>query len=77
VKIRAVENRTPVASFFILEGDLPPGLEFIRVDREDSAWIRGVPAEAGSFTFTVRVDCLGTNTAGQRGEKEYSIVVEE
>jgi hypothetical protein len=53
-------------------------LEPVKVEGEDdTAKISGVPEEAGTFTFTVRVWCYGTNVSAQQGEKEYSILVEE
>lgn len=72
------ENDTPVGEFWISEGTLPAGLELIKVeDEQDTARISDVPAESGTFTFTVSVWCYGTNVSGQTGAQEYSIVVEE
>ena len=76
VEIRVSDNVTPVSSVFISDGTLPAGLELMFVDGEDRVTISGTPEEAGTFTFTVFVSCVGTMVAGQTGEKEYVIVVE-
>ena len=76
VEIRVSDNVTPVSSVFISDGTLPAGLELVFVDDEDSITISGIPEEAGTFTFTVFVSCVGTMVAGQTGEREYVIVVE-
>ena len=55
-EIRITQNVTPVGKFSISKGALPAGLEL--VDNEgDAAKISGIPEEAGTFTFTVRVWC--------------------
>lgn len=77
-EIHVTQNRTPVGDFAISKGSLPAGLELVTVEgEEDTAKISGVPAETGTFTFTVSVWCYGTNVSGQTGEKEYSIGVEK
>ncbi len=76
VEIRVSDNVTPVSSVFISDGTLPAGLELVFVDDEDSITIGGTPEEAGTFTFTIFVSCVGTMAAGQTGEREYVIVVE-
>ena len=76
VEIRVSDNVTPVSSVFISDGTLPKGLELVFVDDEDRVTISGAPEEAGTFTFTVFVSCVGTMVAGQTGEREYVIVVE-
>lgn len=76
VEIRVSDNVTPVSSVFLSNGRLPAGLELVFVDDEDSITISGTPEEAGAFTFTVFVSCVGTMVAGQTGEREYVIVVE-
>jgi len=58
------------------EGALPTGLELVFIEGEDSFSIRGVPEEAGSFTFTVFVSCFGTMVSGQTAQVEYTILVE-
>ncbi len=76
VEIHVTENRTPVGNFATGAADLPGGLKLEKVEGvEDTARITGVPAEAGTFTFKIRVWCYGTNVSGQTGEKEYTIVV--
>ena len=73
-EIRVTQNVTPVGKFSISKGALPAGLELVDIEG-DAAKISGIPEEAGTFTFTVRVWCYGTSVDGQVGEKEYSIVV--
>ena len=75
-EIRVTQNVTPVGKFSISKGALPAGLELVDIEG-DAAKISGIPEEAGTFTFTVRVWCYGTSVDGQVGEKEYSIVVEK
>jgi hypothetical protein len=75
VTISISQNRTPVGSISVSEGTLPPGFELIYIQAESSAKITGIPTQAGSYTFTIRASCFGTNTSGQQGEKQYSIVV--
>ena len=70
------DNVTPINSVFISDGALPAGLELVFVDGEDGAKISGMPVEAGTFTFTIFVSCKGTMVAGQTGEKEYTVIVE-
>jgi hypothetical protein len=76
-EIHILQNETPVGEFSISKGALPAGMELVRVAGKDTAKIKGIPEEAGVFTFTVSVWCYGTNVSGQGGAKEYSIVVEK
>ncbi len=77
VEIHVTENDTPVMKFG-MKGGLPPGLKLAQVEGiEDTARISGVPEEAGTFLFTIRASCFGTNHPGDQGEKEYTLVVEE
>lgn len=69
------QNDTPVGSVSLSKGTLPPGLELVYKRAEDTAKITGVPTQAGKYTFTINAWCLGTNTSGQVGEKQYTIVV--
>lgn len=69
------QAETPVIDFYILEGALPEGLSMERVEQENAAKITGIPMEAGTFTFTVSVQCYGTNVSGQSSSKDYTIVV--
>lgn len=77
VEILVSQNETPVYTMYISEGTLPQGLvfEFDENAHDDKARISGVPEESGTFTFKVFAGCLGTNTSGQTGEWEYTIVV--
>jgi hypothetical protein len=76
-EIHISENITPVGDFSIAKDALPAGLQLVRVEGEDIARISGIPEEVGTFRFSIRVWCYGTNVSGQEGEKEYSLVVEE
>jgi len=69
------QNVTPVGRISLSEGTLPPGMELVFTQMEDTAKISGTPTQTGSYTFTIQVWCLGTNTSGQVGEKQYTIVV--
>lgn len=76
-EIRITQNITPAYEIFISNGSLPAGLELVEVQGEDSAIISGIPQESGTFRFTVTAYCHGTMVAGQTGDMEYFIVVEE
>lgn len=76
VEISVSDNVTPLNSVDISDGALPAGLELVFIDGEDGAKISGTPQEAGTFTFTVFVSCMGTMVSGQTGEMEYQIVVD-
>jgi hypothetical protein len=75
--IRVLDARTPVGQISIADGALPDGLALQYTEIEDTARITGTPEEAGRFTFTISAWCMGTNRSGQRGEKVYSMGVEE
>jgi hypothetical protein len=71
------QNVTPAGQFYLSEGDeLPPGLSLGELNpSKDSVTISGTPEQAGTYMFTVNVWCYGTSVSGQRGSKEYTIVV--
>ena len=75
-RIRITENVTPVGEFSVSNGSLPSGLELEFMDGEDVAFIRGIPEEPGSSSFTVSVWCFGTQVSGQTGDMQYTLVVE-
>jgi hypothetical protein len=74
-EIRVSQNVTPVGDIYISSGALPAGLTLSHERGEVRAAITGSPTNSGTFTFTIRVDCLGTMRNGQDGEKEYVLVV--
>jgi hypothetical protein len=75
--ISVSESDTPVGEFILQDGELPPGLEIIKVeDEENRAVIKGIPTQAGVYKFTLYVWCYGTQKSGQTAEKEYTIVVQ-
>jgi hypothetical protein len=71
------ENETPVGEVYISQGELPPGLSLFHNRGESTAAISGVPQRAGSFAVTVSAWCYGTNVAGQTGQREYELHVED
>ncbi len=68
-------NFTPVYIFFVSDGALPDGLKLEYTEHDTFAKIVGIPAQAGTFKFTLAAWCLGTNVSGQTGEKGYVIEV--
>jgi hypothetical protein len=68
-------NHTPVFLISVDDEELPPGLTLHYEDNASTAEIRGVPEKAGSFEFTVRALCYGTNVSGQTGERRYTLLV--
>jgi hypothetical protein len=76
-EIHIMQNSTPISNFAVAAGSLPAGLELVKVEGADTLKISGAPQETGTFTFTIAVGCYGTMVAGQTGEKEYSLVVEQ
>jgi hypothetical protein len=76
VRLTVEDTHTPVGNFSTQEGQLPPGLELKQLeDVENTAEISGTPSQAGTYHFVVYVWCYGTNSPGQTGEKEYTIIV--
>jgi len=75
-EIRVSQNVTPVHEIYISSGALPAGLTLTREEGQAAvATITGIPTESGTFTFKIRVTCLGTMRNGQEGEKEYILLV--
>ncbi len=75
VAISISQNQTPAGDISVSDGTLPPGLELVYVQAEDTAKITGTPTEAGTSTFTISVWCFGTSVNGQTGDKQYTLVV--
>jgi hypothetical protein len=75
--ITIARNVTPVGFFSIKDGALPPGLKLTSERGQPTGRISGSPSQAGTYTFTVSVYCLGTNVAGQTGDMHYTLVVGE
>jgi hypothetical protein len=70
-------NLTPIAEAGVSSGSLPPGL-VVGVALPltlNELQVSGTPTAAGTFQFTLRVACFGTNRPGQRGEQAYSLLV--
>ena len=78
VQLQVLEAHTPVGGMGVTKGALPPGLE-LHFDRhgdpKNTATIEGTPTAAGDYALTVDAWCYGTNVSGQRGAREYRIVV--
>ena len=77
VKIQLTNAKTPPFYFYVVEENLPKGLEFKWEDRMPMAILEGTPEKSGTFTITLSVGCLGTNISGQVGSKEYLLIIEE
>jgi hypothetical protein len=77
VQVIVEQTNTPVGDFSIKEGELPPGLEIKKLEKENILQISGIPQEIGTYTILLDVWCFGTNSPGQTGQKEYTIVVKE
>ena len=75
VTITVSENQTPVGDMYVSDGSLPPGLVMSHERGSSTATISGKPTQAGGFAFTVSAWCLGTNQAGQTGQRAYTLVV--
>ena len=75
VDILITRKMTPVGSYSITDGALPPGLHLVMDQNTRIGRISGTPTQAGMVKFTVSVWCLGTNVNGQTGNKQYTLVV--
>lgn len=73
--ITASGNQTPVFLITVDKQKLPLGLTLYYEKNERFAEIRGVPAKAGTYAFTVSAYCYGTNQSGQGGERRYQMRV--
>lgn len=77
VEIKVQNVETFVGQFNIIEGTLPKGVSLERVSGENATRITGTPTETGTFTFVMEALCTGTNSPGQEGQKQYTIIVEQ
>ena len=75
VSLTVSRNVTPVGRIYVAAGTLPRGLALADQRGDSSAEISGTPAAAGRFEFTIAAWCLGTNTSGQAGQRDYVLVV--
>jgi hypothetical protein len=71
--ITVSNNDTPLGGGEIISGALPPGLSLAEVENDDTLPIRGVPEQAGSFAFELRLWCYATNFSGQSATRKYDI----
>ena len=79
--ITVSQVETPVDN--VVEGGaLPPGLD-LKWDKQTpntfqssyAIHISGTPTVAGTFSFSIEVDCLGRAGGGQIGDHGYTLVV--
>ncbi|MGA8891276.1 MAG: putative Ig domain-containing protein [Anaeromyxobacteraceae bacterium] len=75
VEITVSGNETPVSSMRLDEGSLPPGIVLVHRSVQSTGLLQGMPAQGGTFAFSLRASCFGTNLPGQEGTKAYVIVV--
>ncbi len=68
-------QHTPAFQMDTGENSLPPGLTGSFDEDGQTYTISGTPTQAGTYPFKISALCYGTNTSGQRGEKEYEIVI--
>jgi hypothetical protein len=76
VTISVSGNETPVFSLQVERGSLPPGLSLTHQAVLSVGVLEGTPTQAGSFAFSIRAICFGTNRPGQEGIKDYLLVVQ-
>jgi len=69
------QNGTPVGGISLADGTLPPGLELVFMDAEETAILAGTPTQEGTYTLIVSAWCFGTQESGQTGDKQYTLVV--
>jgi hypothetical protein len=74
-RIQVEKNVTPLNNAEIDQGSLPPGLFLMKDQDTSTVSVQGIPRARGTFTFTLGVDCLGTELPGQTGTEEYTIDV--
>ncbi len=74
-KVTISGNVTPTFLVSLVDGTLPAGLKFEKIEGEDAGLISGTPEEAGVFPFKIIAYCYGTNVNGQQGEQDYSLTV--
>jgi hypothetical protein len=74
-RITISDNATPVGDIYVSEGQLPQGLTLTDDHEHGQATIAGTPTQAGQYTFSIGVWCLGTNQLGQTGQQAYTLTV--
>ena len=75
--ITVSQAETVVALASVEDGSLPAGLKLELVhEPADTIQISGTPTVAGTFSFTIRVQCLGyPDFAGKTATPRYTLVV--
>jgi len=75
--ITVSQAETFVALASVEDGSLPAGLKLELVHQPaDTIQISGTPTVAGTFSFTIRVRCVGyPDFAGQTAAPRYTLVV--
>ena len=78
VELTVSEYQLPISNFNLSSGQLPKGLEFLpsKSDlHDDTATIKGIPTEVGSFPITVNAGTFRTQCSPQEGIQNYSIKI--
>lgn len=73
--ITVSQAETPVGSATVQDGALPAGLDLALSKDHKTIQISGIPAAAGTFSFTIYVWCYGTSVSGQTATQAYTLVV--
>jgi len=74
--ITVSQAETPVRGAWVQDGALPAGLNLVLGEKHDSTMqISGTPTVAGSFSFTISVECMATQVSGQTATQRYTLVV--
>jgi len=76
VTISVSGNETPLFSLQVERGSLPPGISLPHQAGQSVGLLEGTPTQAGSFAFSIRASCFGTNRPGQEGIKDYVLIVQ-
>ena len=70
------QAETPLDNASVQDGALPAGLDVAVVqDQSHTIQISGTPTVAGTFSFTIHVQGLGTSVNGQTATQAYTLVV--
>lgn len=78
VKISAGDKKGSIYEMSIQSEPLPKGMEIrqIKEMQDDAvAEISGTPVQRGAAKFTIKISRFGTQTAGQRLEQEFQLIV--
>jgi hypothetical protein len=68
-------NDTPVSEISVIAGSFPPGLRLSHKSGQNTAIIHGRPEIPGTYSFTIRANCLAKMVSGQMGEQRCTLLV--